>query len=116
MLFGGGLVGMVNGVWGLRYHDRVADLVLGERNIEAWGWISLIGGVLLLTAGIGVFRGKRWARWTGIGLALLAILWNVGWAQIQPAQSTIGAFLYITVVYALATTPVTLDIAESDAT
>ena len=109
MLFGGGLVGVVNGVWALRYHDRLADLVLAEKNIAVWGWISLIGGILLLAAGIGVFRGKRWARWTGIALAVLTIVWNVGWAEIQPAQSIIGAFLFASVVYALATTPVNLD-------
>ena len=109
MLFGAGLVGIVNGVWALRYRDRVADLVLAEKNVEVWGWIALIGGILLLTAGIGVFRGKRWARWTGIGLAVLGIVWNIGWAEIQPAQSLIGAFIFISVVYALATTPVTLD-------
>ena len=48
MLFGGGLVGIVNGIWALRYHDRLADLVLAEKNIAVWGWISLIGGIFLM--------------------------------------------------------------------
>ena len=57
MLFGGGLVGIVNGIWALRYNDRRADLVLAERQLQLWGAVALIGGVLLLTAGIGAFHG-----------------------------------------------------------
>lgn len=109
MLFGGGLVGIVNGVWALRYSGREADLVLAERNLELWGAVALIGGILLLTAGIGGFYGKSWARWAGIVLAVGAIVWSVGWAEIQPMQSLIAALLYISVVYALATHPVTVE-------
>jgi hypothetical protein len=47
--------------------------------------------------------------WTGIVLAVFAILWSVGWAQIQPTQSLIGAIIAATVVYGLATTPVTVE-------
>lgn len=108
MLFGGGLVGIVNGVWALRYDERIADLVVAERNLALWGWASLLGGIAMLAAGIGVFYGKRWARWTGIGIALLALAWAVGWAEIQPTQSLITALIHGSVIYALATHPVTL--------
>ena len=109
MLFGAGLVGIVNGVWALRYGDRAADLVVAERNLELWGAIALIGGIALLATGIGVFSGQRWARWAGIVLAVFGISWNVGWAEIQPIQSLIGALIFISVVYALATNPVTVE-------
>jgi hypothetical protein len=108
MLFGGGLVGIVNGVWAFRYDDRLADLVLAEKNIELWGVVSLVGGAAMLAAGIGVFNGRSWARWTGITVAMLAIVWAVGWAEIQPVQSLIGALIHISVVFALATNPVTI--------
>ena len=110
MLFGGGLVGIVNGVWALRYDSREADLVLAERNLELWGTVALLGGVVMLTAAIGVFNGRNWARWTGIAIAVLAIVWAVGWAEIQPIQSLIGALIYISVVFALAVHPVTVEI------
>ncbi|MDH3682650.1 MAG: hypothetical protein OEV40_22175 [Acidimicrobiia bacterium] len=109
MLFGSGLVGIVDGVWALRYADREADLVVLEKNIEVWGAVSLVGGIALLAAGIGVFDGQNWARWMGIVLALLAIVWSVGWAELQPIQSLIGALIHITVVYALAAHSVTVD-------
>ena len=112
MLFGGGLVGLVNGIWALRYDDAdaVGDaaLVLAERNLTVWGWVAVVFGILTLAAGIGVFRGEKWARWTGIVLAVFGILWSVGWAEIQPTQSLIGALIAASVVYGLATTPVTV--------
>jgi hypothetical protein len=108
MLFGSGLIGIVHGVWALRYEDEEALLVALERNLEAWGVAALVGGVALIAAGIGVFYGQSWARWTGIVLAVGAIVWSVGWAEIQPIQSLIGAIIHITVVYALAAHPVTV--------
>ena len=109
MLFGGGLVGIVNGVWALRYDETEADLVLAERNLNLWGTVALLAGVLMLTAAIGVFYGKDWARWTGVVISVLAIAWDVGWAEIQPIQSLIAALISISVVYALATHPVTVE-------
>jgi hypothetical protein len=109
MLFGGGIVGIVNGIWALRYSERQADLVAAAKNLELWGAVSLVGGVLMVAAGIGVFNGKSWARWTGIVLAVLGIGWVTGWAEIQPMQSLIGALIYITVIFALATHPVTVE-------
>ncbi|MGI9645276.1 MAG: DUF7144 family membrane protein [Ilumatobacteraceae bacterium] len=108
MLFGGGLVGMVNGVWALRYEEREADLVLAERDLVLWGTILLIGGILMVAISIGVFTGRAWARWSGIVIAVLSIVWNVAWAEIQPTQSLIGALIGISVVFALATNPVTV--------
>ena len=109
MLFGGGIVGIVNGIWALRYNEREADLVLAERNLELWGTTSLLGGMLLLGAGIGVFYGKHWARWTGIVLSVLAIVWSAGWAEIQPMQSLIGTLIFMSVVFSLAISPVDVE-------
>jgi hypothetical protein len=107
MLFGGGLVGIVNGVWALRYNQRQADLVVAEKNLELWGSISLLGGVVMLAAAIGVFNGQQWSRWVGIVVAVLGIAWSAGWAEIQPIQSLISALIHISVIYGLAVRPVT---------
>jgi hypothetical protein len=112
MLFGGGIVGIVNGVWAFRYDDREADLVFAERNLAFWGWAGLLVGGVMLAAGIGVFYGQRWARWTGITVALIAIVGSVAWAEIQPTQSLIGAVINVSVVYALASHPVTIEVGE----
>ena len=101
MLFGGGLVGIVNGVWALRYDDREADLVIAEGNLDLWGVSALAVGVVMLAAGIGLFYGRGWARWTGIAVSVVAIVWSIGWAEIQPTQSLIASAIYVSVVYAL---------------
>jgi hypothetical protein len=74
-----------------------------------WGTVALLGGIAMLGVGIGVFYGRAWARWTGIAFAVLALVWSVGWAEIQPTQSLIGALINISVIYALATHPVTVE-------
>lgn len=112
MLFGGGIIAIVNGVWAFRYGDREADLVFAERNLALWGSAALLQGGVMLAAGIGVFYGRSWARWTGIAAALVAIVGSVAWAEIQPTQSLIGAFIYVSVVFALSAHPVTVEFRE----
>ena len=109
MLFGGGLVGIVNGVWALRYDKSEANLVVLERDLVLWGSVALIGGIVMLAIAIGVFYGASWARWAGILIAVLTLGWNVGWAEIQPTQSLIGALISASVIFALATHPVTVE-------
>ena len=39
-----------------------------------WGWITLLWGILLVFAALGLFSGASWARWLAIvGVALNAI-------------------------------------------
>ena len=42
-------------------------------------------------------------------VAVLATVWTVEWAQIQPTQSLIAALIYISVIFGLATHPVTVE-------
>jgi hypothetical protein len=109
MLFGAGIVGIVNSVWAFRYDDRRADLVVAETNLGLWGTVSLVVGVVSLAAGLGVFYGRFWARWTGIAVSVLAIVTAVAWAEIQSTQSLIAALMYGSVIYGLATNPVTVE-------
>ena len=43
---------------------RNGDLLVFD--FTAWGWITLIWGVLLIAAGLGLLAGRGWARWFGI--------------------------------------------------
>ena len=43
-------------------------------DVTGWGWITLLWGVLLVFAGLGLLSGASWARWLAIvGVALNAI-------------------------------------------
>ena len=101
MLVISGAVSMVDAIWAFRYDDTLADLVLFEDDLAAWGWIWLILGVLLIAAGVGVFGGAQWARWVGVVFASLAVLSNLSWAQIQPQQALVGVILAVLVIYGL---------------
>jgi hypothetical protein len=102
MLIVAGAVSILNSIWAFRYSDTLADLIIFEEDLEVWGIIWLVVGIILILAGIALFSLERWARWVGIVAASIAILSNLSWAQIQPTQSLIGAALAALVVYGLA--------------
>ena len=56
---------------------------------------------MIVLAGIGVFNGASWARWTGVVVASYALSANLSWAQIQQTQGLIGALLSALVIYGL---------------
>ena len=97
-----GVSALLDAIWAFRYNDTLTDLIFFEDNLEVWGVIWLIVGGVLVAAGIGVFRGESWAKWTGIVAAAVAIWSNLSWAQIQPTQALIGVILSSLVIYGLA--------------
>ena len=73
-------------------------------NLHSWGWITLIIGVLLIVAAMGVFSGSGFARWFGIAAAgLNAIaLFGSPTAAAYPFWALIIFALDVLVIYALA--------------
>jgi hypothetical protein len=43
-------------------------------NLTTWGWVLLIGGILVAFAGYALIQGKTWARWFTIVLVVLNII------------------------------------------
>ena len=73
-------------------------------DLRSWGWITLIIGVLLIVAAMGVFSGSGFARWFGIAAAGLNAIAFFGapTAQQYPFWSLLVFFLDMLVIYALA--------------
>ena len=74
-------------------------------DVTAWGWTSLLWGLLLVVAGIGLIGGAGWARWLAIiGVAVNAIQ-QVGflanYPQAYPLWNLVIVALNIVVLYAL---------------
>jgi hypothetical protein len=67
----------------------------------AWGWAHLIGGVILIGAGLAVFTGKVWARAVGVVLAMLSAIVNVGFLGAYPIWSVMMISVDILVIWAL---------------
>ena len=55
-----------------------------------------------------MFAERNLAFWGWAGL----LVGSVAWAEIQPTQSLIGAVINVSVMYALASHPVTIEVGE----
>jgi hypothetical protein len=71
-------------------------------DVTTWGWIHLIGGVVVAVAGFFVFSGALWARAIGIGLAVLSVIANFLFIPYYPFWSLLMIALGIFVIWALA--------------
>jgi cell division protein FtsW (lipid II flippase) len=45
-------------------------------DVTTWGWIHLVGGIILALAGWGLLPGRTWARVVAITLAILSAIAN----------------------------------------
>ncbi|MGZ5398702.1 MAG: DUF7144 family membrane protein [Nocardioides sp.] len=70
-------------------------------DFTTWGWVHLIGGVLIVAAGVGVFTGQVWARAVGVVVAMVSALINVAFLPAYPVWSSIMILIDILVIWAL---------------
>jgi hypothetical protein len=67
-----------------------------------WGWIHLIGGIIVAFAGWGLFSGRTWARTVAIFLAVLSAIANFAFIPYYPFWSLLIITLDIFVIWAIA--------------
>lgn len=72
-----------------------------EVDYTSWGWIHVIGGVVVVLAGAGLFAGQTWARVVGIVLAAVSAIANFAFIAAYPAWSSIVIALDVLIIYAL---------------
>ncbi|MEU9135706.1 hypothetical protein AB0D33_06995 [Streptomyces sp. NPDC048404] len=70
-------------------------------NLTSWGWIHLTLGVLVVLAGVAVFRGMLWARIVGITLAGLSMVANFMWLPYSPVWASVLIAVDAFVIWAL---------------
>ena len=70
-------------------------------DLTSWGWAHLIFGTLLIVAGVFLFRGAAWARWTGVVLAGLSALVNFMWLPYYPLWAVLVIALDVAIIWAL---------------
>jgi hypothetical protein len=70
-------------------------------DVTTWGWIHLIGGIIIVFAGFGLFRGAVWARTLGVIFAAVSALVSFAWIPLYPVWSFVIIAIDVTVIWAL---------------
>ena len=104
------IVGVIDGLQGLVAivkDDYVVATPKGVAivDVTTWGWATLIWGVVLVLAGLGLLGGAGWARWLAIiGVTVNAIgqmAFMANYPQAYPLWNILIVALNIVVLYAL---------------
>ncbi|MFC6161994.1 hypothetical protein ACFWUU_25070 [Kribbella sp. NPDC058693] len=66
-----------------------------------WGWVHIVGGVVIAAAGLAVFAGKMWARIVGVLVAMASAIVNVGFLAASPAWSLTMIAMNLLIIWAL---------------
>ena len=70
-------------------------------DITAWGWITLLIGILVALAGAALLSGAAWARVVAVVLAVVNAVAQLAFASVHPLWSTIVIALCVTVIWAV---------------
>jgi len=72
-------------------------------DLTGWGWITLIWGIVLVIAGMGLLSGQSWARWFTIVVASIGFLLQLGFvgSSAFPLWALTAQTLTLVVIYAL---------------
>jgi hypothetical protein len=71
-------------------------------NLNTWGWIVLVLGILQLFAAFAVVGGSETARWFGIGVAGVNAIGQLAWIPAYPFWAITMFAVDILIIYALA--------------
>jgi len=106
-----GIILSLNGFFGMMYglagilNDQVVHVGGGKGPVildfTTWGWVTLILGVLMTLAGVGILLGNSAARWLGVGMAFLSALAQFGTISAFPLWGVLVIAIDITIIYQL---------------
>ncbi|WP_406059638.1 hypothetical protein OG462_20830 [Streptomyces sp. NBC_01077] len=74
-------------------------------SLTGWGWVHLILGIIMVLAGIALFKGALWARFIGVALAALGMIANFMWLPYYPFWAMLLIAIDVIVIWALCAAP-----------
>ncbi len=102
------MLGLFQAFWGLLAIFRNEEVFLvGEQNLPvevdytAWGWASLILGIIIAITGVALLSGQTWARIVAVVLAVLSVISNLGSISAYPLWSIVLIAIGVLVIYAV---------------
>jgi hypothetical protein len=73
-----------------------------ELDVTTWGWIHLVGGVIVALAGFSLLSGSLWAKIVAMAIAALSMIVNFIYIPYYPVWSIVIIALDIAVIWAVA--------------
>ena len=103
MLIMAGVFGIIDGLVAL-IHDEVYLVTKDEIvafDFTTWGWIHLIVGIIVTTAGFAVMSGQLWARMVGVLAATASAIAQIAFITAFPFWSVLIIGIDILIIYGL---------------
>jgi hypothetical protein len=99
------IVGVLNVIYGIAAIDNSKFFVHNTKyiisDLNTWGWIVLVLGVVQIFAGLGVWAGNQVARWAGIVMAGLSAIAQLLFLPSQPLAALAIFAVDVVVLYGL---------------
>ena len=70
-------------------------------DFTTWGWVHLVGGLIIAAAGAGLLAGRTWARVVGVVVAMVSAVVNLGFLSAFPVWSALMILLDVLVIWAI---------------
>ncbi len=68
---------------------------------DTWGWVHLIGGLVVVAAGVGLLTGATWARVVGVIVAMTSAILNLAFLAASPVWAVMMIAMDVLVIYAI---------------
>lgn len=91
-----GFIAAINGDWA--GWSNVDDVLL---SVQAWGWVAVVVGIVVVLCGFGVFTGNILARTVGVILAVISLVANFAFIPVYPLWSIVVIVVDLLVIWAL---------------
>ena len=100
------MVGVLHAIQGLVALFNDEFFVVGQQwtfkfDVTQWGWIHLLGGIIVALAGFALFTGAVWARLVGVIVVSVSAVANFMWMPYYPVWAIVVIALDIFIIWAL---------------
>jgi hypothetical protein len=98
-----GVFNVVDGIAALAADEIFVTGAAGSvfLDVTTWGWVHLVVGSVVATAGLFLFQGSTWARVVAIGALMLNMLTHLLFLPAYPVWSTLIIVLAVLALWAL---------------